>query len=222
MVLDTNTTLHFMRFDKVPWQKVFGKGAAVVVPHVVVDEIDAKSYQTEDRKISRRARGVFGLLESVLEAGPEKTPADEGTPLWLCWSVTRAPGYLLRDHGCALHDEGARLLPKSKVDLCAAIRRVAKVEARFSPLRQFSLANSNHPNHIVQTGLFTPTCAGATRTPATPTSWPPSAANAQVSAANEVSAWAAGHCQPQPDPPPIRRGHSISRRTRSPKPAHGR
>ncbi|AJC53668.1 transposase [Streptomyces sp. 769] len=29
---------------------------------------------------------------------------------------------MLRDHGCALHDEGARVLPKSKVDLYAAIR----------------------------------------------------------------------------------------------------
>jgi hypothetical protein len=82
-VLDTNTTLHFMRFDKVPWQKVFGKGTAVVVPHVVVDEIDTKSYQTGDKKISRRARGVFRLLESVLEAGPEKAIADDGTPVFI-------------------------------------------------------------------------------------------------------------------------------------------
>lgn len=56
MVLDTNTTLHFMRFDKIPWQREFGKGTAVVVPHVVVDEIDTKSYQTGDKKISKRAR----------------------------------------------------------------------------------------------------------------------------------------------------------------------
>ncbi|WP_030978936.1 PIN domain-containing protein [Streptomyces sp. NRRL S-1824] len=81
VVLDSNTTLHFMRFDKVPWRKVFGKGTAVVVPHVVVDEIDTKSYQTGDKKISRRARGVFRLLESVLEAGPEGETADDGTPL---------------------------------------------------------------------------------------------------------------------------------------------
>ncbi|WP_405764631.1 PIN domain-containing protein [Streptomyces sp. NBC_00080] len=80
-VLDTNTTLHFMRLDKVPWQKVFGKGTAVVVPHVVVDEIDTKSYQTGDKKISRRARGVFRLLESILEAGPEGGTADDGALL---------------------------------------------------------------------------------------------------------------------------------------------
>lgn len=40
--------------------------------------------------------------------------------------VLETPGCLLRDHGCALHDEGARVLPKSKVDLYAAIRRDAK------------------------------------------------------------------------------------------------
>lgn len=82
-VLDTNTTLHFTRFDKVPWQRVLGKGTAVMVPHVVVDEVDTKSYQTGDRKISRRARGVFRLLESVLEAGPENATADDGTSVFI-------------------------------------------------------------------------------------------------------------------------------------------
>lgn len=61
----------------------FGKGTAVIVPHVVVDEIDTKSHQTGDKKISRRARGVFRLLESVLEAGPEKATADDGTPVFI-------------------------------------------------------------------------------------------------------------------------------------------
>jgi hypothetical protein len=81
MVLDTNTTLHYTRFDKVPWQKEFGKGTAVVIPHVVVDEIDTKSYQTGDKKISKRARGVFRLLESVLEKGPGAATADDRTPV---------------------------------------------------------------------------------------------------------------------------------------------
>ncbi|WP_333733739.1 PIN domain-containing protein [Streptomyces sp. IBSBF 3010] len=82
-VLDTNTTLHFMRFDKVPWQKVCGKGTVVVVPHVVVDEIDTKSYQTGDKKVSRRARGVFRLLERVLEARPGEAIADDGTCVFI-------------------------------------------------------------------------------------------------------------------------------------------
>ncbi|MCX4625009.1 PIN domain-containing protein [Streptomyces albogriseolus] len=90
VVLDTNTTLHFTRFDKILWQKVFGKGTALVVPHVVVDEIDTKSYQTGDKKISRRARGVFRLLESVLEAGPEEAIAEDGTPVFI---MTDEPGH---------------------------------------------------------------------------------------------------------------------------------
>nr|WP_280922006.1 PIN domain-containing protein [Streptomyces decoyicus] len=55
------------------------EGTTVVIPHVVVDEIDAKSYQTGDKKISKRARGVFRLLESVLEERSEGGKADDGT-----------------------------------------------------------------------------------------------------------------------------------------------
>lgn len=47
------------------------------------------------------------------------------------------------------------------------------IEAHFGPLRQFTIANSHHPNHTARPGHCTPTCAGATTTPATPTSWPP-------------------------------------------------
>jgi hypothetical protein len=49
-----------------------------LVAGTLVDEIDTKSYQTGDKKISRRARGVFRLLESVLEAGPEKATRTTG------------------------------------------------------------------------------------------------------------------------------------------------
>ncbi|MGW1070831.1 hypothetical protein ACWD4F_40845 [Streptomyces aureus] len=69
---DTNTTLHFTRFAKVVLQKEFGKGTAAMVPHIVVDEIDTKSFHPGVRKISRRARGVFRLLETMLEAGGGK------------------------------------------------------------------------------------------------------------------------------------------------------
>lgn len=44
LVLDTNDFLHYVRMDKIPWTAVYGKGARVVIPHVVVDEIDSKSY----------------------------------------------------------------------------------------------------------------------------------------------------------------------------------
>ncbi|MFF1676111.1 PIN domain-containing protein [Streptomyces sp. NPDC058256] len=65
VVLDTNDLLHYSRYDKIPWAAVYGKGTVVVIPHVVVDEIDKKSYATSD-SIRKRARGVFALLEQTL------------------------------------------------------------------------------------------------------------------------------------------------------------
>lgn len=65
LVLDTNDLLQYMRFDKIPWARLFGPGTVVVIPHVVVDEIDRKSH-AQSETVKRRARGVFGLLEEVL------------------------------------------------------------------------------------------------------------------------------------------------------------
>jgi len=66
VVLDTNDLLHYMRFDKIPWQRLFGPGTSVMIPHVVLDEIDKKSYETHDTGVRKRARGVFALLEQTL------------------------------------------------------------------------------------------------------------------------------------------------------------
>jgi hypothetical protein len=68
LVVDANTLLHCQRFDKIPWSRVCGKGAAtLVIPHVVVEEIDTKSYSEGSEKIRKRARGVYELLGDVLE-----------------------------------------------------------------------------------------------------------------------------------------------------------
>jgi rRNA-processing protein FCF1 len=72
VVLDTNDLLHYMRFDKIPWHRVYGAGTSVMIPHVVIDEIDKKSYDTNATGVRKRARAVFALLEGVLtqiEAG---------------------------------------------------------------------------------------------------------------------------------------------------------
>jgi predicted ribonuclease YlaK len=37
-----------------------------MIPHVVIDEIDKKSYETHDTGVRKRARGVFALLEKTL------------------------------------------------------------------------------------------------------------------------------------------------------------
>ena len=65
VVLDTNDLLHYSRFDNIPWAKVYGKDVCVVVPHVVVDEIDAKCF-AESVTIRRRAWGVYHLLDQTL------------------------------------------------------------------------------------------------------------------------------------------------------------
>ncbi|GGN41046.1 hypothetical protein GCM10011578_088930 [Streptomyces fuscichromogenes] len=66
VVLDTNDLLHCMRFDKIPWHRLFGPGTSVMIPHVVIDEIDKKSYDTHDTGVRKRARAVFALLEQTL------------------------------------------------------------------------------------------------------------------------------------------------------------
>jgi rRNA-processing protein FCF1 len=66
LVLDTNDLLHYERFDNIPWSTIYRKGAWVVVPHVVLDEIDRKSYE-EGTKTHKRARGAYRLLEGLFD-----------------------------------------------------------------------------------------------------------------------------------------------------------
>ncbi len=47
-----------------------------------------------------------------------------------------------------------RWAAKNKLELCFTptyTSRTNPIESHFGPLRQFTLANSNHPNHTVQT-----------------------------------------------------------------------
>ena len=64
LVLDSNDFLHYERFDNIPWSTIYRKNAWVVVPHVVLDEIDRKSYE-EGSKVRKRARGAYKLLEGI-------------------------------------------------------------------------------------------------------------------------------------------------------------
>jgi hypothetical protein len=66
LVLDSNDFLHYERFDNIPWSTIYRKGAWVVIPHVVLDEIDRKSYE-EGSKTRKRARGAYKLLEGLFD-----------------------------------------------------------------------------------------------------------------------------------------------------------
>jgi len=66
LVLDTNDFLHYQLMDQLPWIKTYGKSARVIVPHVVLDEIDSKSYQLSS-SVHNRARGIYRMLERLLD-----------------------------------------------------------------------------------------------------------------------------------------------------------
>lgn len=57
--------------------------------------------------------------------------------------------------GCAISTAGTRsATTKNKVELCftpAYASWANPIEAHFGPLRQFTIANSQHPKHTVQT-----------------------------------------------------------------------
>lgn len=73
VVLNTNDLLHYVRFDKIPWQRLFGRGTSVMIPHVVIDEIDKKSYDTPTTPASGSGRAASSLSWS--RPWPRSRPA---------------------------------------------------------------------------------------------------------------------------------------------------
>jgi hypothetical protein len=71
-------------------------------------------------------------------------------------------------------------------------------------------------------GPCTPTCAGATPTPATLTCWPPNDESGPASAVRRASAGADARSPQQPDEPVFLSADPPNRRTRSPKSPPGR
>ncbi|CAG6395262.1 hypothetical protein SCOCK_300071 [Actinacidiphila cocklensis] len=65
-----------------------------------------------------------------------------------------APIYVILDNLSHLKWTIRTWAAQNKVDLCFTPTYASwanPIEARFGPLRQFTVANSNHPNHTVQT-----------------------------------------------------------------------
>jgi rRNA-processing protein FCF1 len=81
LILDTNDLLHGQDFINIPWRRDYGPDTVVALPHVVIDEIDQKSF-AQSEKTRKRARVVFRQIERLLDqidAGGEATLTD-GTP----------------------------------------------------------------------------------------------------------------------------------------------
>ena len=89
---------------------------------------------------------------------------------------------------------------RHKVKLCFTPTSASwanPIEAQFGPLRTFVMGNSDHESHpALWPAACTHTCAGATPTPATPTSWPRNAANAPASAVSASNAGVAPESKP--------------------------
>lgn len=61
-VPDTNVFLHYRRYDEIDWPRFLGAGGVrLVVPLIVVEELDAKKYT--DHPVGQRAREVLSSLQ---------------------------------------------------------------------------------------------------------------------------------------------------------------
>ncbi|MFF2123989.1 helix-turn-helix domain-containing protein [Streptomyces olivochromogenes] len=70
------------------------------------------------------------------------------------WSVRKLSVHLRRNVARPIRNFKSIRAARNKVELCFTPINASwanPVEAHFGPLRQFTLANSNHPNHTVQT-----------------------------------------------------------------------
>ncbi|MFC5856414.1 IS630 family transposase, partial [Streptomyces chlorus] len=91
--------------------------------------------------VNRRRKGTantLAALKSIRAARPD------GAPIYI----------ILDNLSAHTGDKIRRWAKKNKVELCFTPTNASwanPIEAHFGPLRQFTLANSHHPNHTVQT-----------------------------------------------------------------------
>ncbi|MFE3142845.1 transposase [Streptomyces scopuliridis] len=105
-----------------------------------------------------------------------------------------APIYVIMDNPSAYKGTKIRTwAKKNKVELCFTPTNASwanPIEAHFGPLRQFTLANSHHPNHAVQTRALHTYLRWRNANARPPASWPHNAKNAPASVARRASAGA--------------------------------
>jgi predicted ribonuclease YlaK len=70
--LDTNIFLHFQDFEKIDWlSESFSKACKLIIPPVVIDELDEKKIGTN--KIGNHARKILNRFEQLSEMEKPKS-----------------------------------------------------------------------------------------------------------------------------------------------------
>jgi hypothetical protein len=94
-VLDTNVLLQCKLPDQIPWAKVTGEPARLMLPLRVIEEIDAKKYG-ESERLRNVARTVLPWIDSLFkDQGPGPVPVREDATLELLFPDT--PRYRPQD-----------------------------------------------------------------------------------------------------------------------------
>jgi hypothetical protein len=74
LVYDTNSLMHFQPPDAISWNAVAKVTAArLIVPLVVIDELDAKKYAGSE-KMAKRAAGALRALDQILDGAQPGAP----------------------------------------------------------------------------------------------------------------------------------------------------
>lgn len=75
IVPDTNVFAHYRRYDEIEWQELAtSKSARLIIPLVVIDELDALSYRS--REGGHTAAGVLRALQRLRGTAPPHSPVE--------------------------------------------------------------------------------------------------------------------------------------------------
>jgi transposase len=139
--------------------------------------------------VNRRRKGAVNTLAALK---PIRAARPDGAPIYVTWTTfppTREP----RSAAGRRRTRSSRVSRRPTPPGPTRSRRTS-VHCGSSPSPTPSIpATPRRP------GRCTAICAGATPTPATPTCWPPNAANAPASAARKASAGAVARAPTRPD-----------------------
>jgi rRNA-processing protein FCF1 len=133
-VVDTNVLLHYQRVDKVNWSDILKDAPVrVVIPHVVLDELDGKRYLGSD-KIKKRARSAIVPFEELREQlegrGYAELPVGQATVEYLVDEESHVrrenPDEEVVDRARFLQQMTGRLVTVITADLGMRARAVAR------------------------------------------------------------------------------------------------